>query len=562
MADVMMPTVAAPADENVAPSNVAVTNTLLAGACDDDDNELTDEQKRIIEERLKALQARFKAFEEKTLKQKIDELMLANEGLTEKEAEMTLRVCNGNEFEASDRLTNDDEDSAFFMKHIRRMVSEEARMAHLGERARKRWRIDWQRSGSALARRRDHEFDDDEEASDWEESDWEEEPEEPVSPTDDEPVQEVRFGVHFVRHKKAHKVGGRLKLDDALAKMAEAQAAAEAAKKAAEEEAAKKAEEGVKEESCDASSGGEEAEAAPVAAPVVPEINLDDLMEGWSDARKKAWNNREKNENQYYYRFNAPGEPQAEGKWKPEEHAMFLKTLESVRSGEAGYPMYQWGSFSKNIPGRVGYQCSNYYRTLIKSGEVVDENYMMDEKGELRFNFKNKGFERKNKETGVMEIVTVRPKPPPKPKAPKVPKAPKPKAPKAPKAKKPKKTKEEKEDKDFRCNVKFDTQRRSGRNAGKEKTYVDGEEDFGEEEEEDPVLPGFVDPLTKMQVEEPAISPYGHVAGYETWCRVLRNADSKDTCPFTRQPLKRRDLVKLTHENIEEYRAKMVDTQQ
>ena len=153
--------------------------------------------------------------------------------------------------------------------------------------------------------------------------------------------------------------------------------------------------------------------------------------------------------------------------------------------------MYQWGSFSKNIPGRVGYQCSNYYRTLIKSGEVVDENYMMDEKGELRFNFKNKGFERKNKETGVMEIVTVRPKPPPKPKAPKVPKAPKPKAPKAPKAKKPKKTKEEKEDKDFRCNVKFDTQRRSGRNAGKEKTYVDGEEDFGEEEEEDPVLPGL-----------------------------------------------------------------------
>ena len=125
--------------------------------------------------------------------------------------------------------------------------------------------------------------------------------------------------------------------------------------------------------------------------------------------------------------------------------------------------------------------------------------------------------------------------------------------PKAPKAKKPKKTKEEKEDKDFRC--EFDTQRRSGAQRWcKEKTYVDGEEDFGEEEEEDPVLPGFVDPLTKMQVEEPAISPYGHVAGYETWCRVLRNADSKDTCPFTRQLLKRRDLVKLTHfQNIEEH---------
>ena len=160
--------------------------------------------------------------------------------------------------------------------------------------------------------------------------------------------------------------------------MAEAQAAAEAAKKAAEEEAAKKAEEGVKEESCDASSGGEEAEAAPVAAPVVPEINLDDLMEGWSDARKKAWNNREKTRTSITTASTPPASRRRRVSGSP-RHAMFLKTLESVRSGEAGYPMYQWGSFSKNIPGRVGYQCSNYYRTLIKSGEVVDENYMMDE---------------------------------------------------------------------------------------------------------------------------------------------------------------------------------------
>ena len=223
--------------------------------------------------------------------------------------------------------------------------------------------------------------------------------------------------------------------------------------------------------------------------------------------------------------------------------------------------MYQWGSFSKNIPGRVGYQCSNYYRTLIKSGEVEDSNYMTDEKGELRFNFKNKGFERKNKDTGVSEIVTIKPrkpKPPPKPKPVKVPKPPKPKKEKKPK--KPKPTQEEREDKDFRCSAKFETTRRSGRNAGKEKKYTeDGEE---EEEEEAPVLPGFVDPLTKMQVEEPAISPYGHVAGYETWCRILRQEGTKDTCPFTRQPLKRRELVKLTHENIAEYREKMVDTQQ
>ena len=279
-------------------------------------------------------------------------------------------------------------------------------------------------------------------------------------------------------------------------------------------------------------------------------------MEGWSDARKKAWSNREKNENQYYYRFNAPGEAQGEGKWSEAEHELFLKTLEDVRSGAAGYPMYQWGSFSKNIPGRVGYQCSNYYRTLIKNGEVEDANYMVDEKGQMRFNFKNKGFERVNKETGDTELLTSKPKkpkPPPKPKKPKAPKAPKPKP-------KPKKKAKDDDDKAFHCSVKLDATRRSGRNAGVTKKYTDGDE-VSDDEEEEPVLPGFIDPLTKQQIEEPAISPYGHVAGYETWCRALRSEDAKDTCPFTRQPLKRRDLVKLTHENIAQYREKMVDTQ-
>ena len=75
------------------------------------------------------------------------------------------------------------------------------------------------------------------------------------------------------------------------------------------------------------------------------------------------------------------------------------------------------------------------------------------------------------------------------------------------------------------------------------------------------MLPGFIDPLTKMAIEEPAISPYGHVAGYEIWCKILRQEGTKDTCPFTRQPLKRRQLVILTHDNIAEYREKMVETQ-
>ena len=42
------------------------------------------------------------------------------------------------------------------------------------------------------------------------------------------------------------------------------------------------------------------------------------------------------------------------------------------------------------IPGRVGYQCSNFYRQLIKEGEIKDENYQFDKNGKLVFLFRDK----------------------------------------------------------------------------------------------------------------------------------------------------------------------------
>ena len=540
----MAAVVAAPACENdMNATNVGPTNPLLDGACDDDDNELTAEQKKIIEDRLKALQARFQAFEEKTTQQKIDELIMANEayGLLLGQAE-------------------------------------EEQLA---------------RRTKILRRRRDQ-VDVDPEASDFEEEEnWDEDDPSLWEDYADEPVQEMSHGVHFVRHAKTHRpAGGRLRLDDAIAAMqkreqmlkekkeketAEGKSESEASPDKAEksesesepspdEPAEKPADEEAKPID---EAGAEGADAAPEQeAELDP---LDELIKGWSEARIKAWNNRERNENQYYYRFNAPGESQGEGKWSEQEHALFMATMESVKNGElkdaAGnvVPMYQWGSFSKSIPGRVGYQCSNYYRSLITQNKLEDENYQLDDQGKLRFNFKNKGFTRD--EDGRMK------------KAPAVPKAPRvPKAPKAPKdntkalekkraAEAKKKAKAEakaardaeKEDKTFRSSCKFDTIRRSGRANGTKK-YSDGD---ASEDEEDlgPVLPGFMDPLTRMPIEEPAISPYGHVCGYEIWCKILRQEGTKDTCPFTRQPLKRRQLVILTHDNITEYREKMVETQ-
>ncbi|KAG2233733.1 hypothetical protein INT48_007710, partial [Thamnidium elegans] len=105
---------------------------------------------------------------------------------------------------------------------------------------------------------------------------------------------------------------------------------------------------------------------------------------GWSAARLRAFKMIEKNPNSYYYRFNAPGEQQKKGKWTDEENALFLSRLKQVGANS------QWGIFSIAIPGRVGYQCSNYYRFMIESGQLHDPNYVLDEKGKARYLFDKK----------------------------------------------------------------------------------------------------------------------------------------------------------------------------
>ena len=41
------------------------------------------------------------------------------------------------------------------------------------------------------------------------------------------------------------------------------------------------------------------------------------------------------------------------------------------------------------IPGRVGYQCSNFYRQLVRDGEIKDENYEVNSDGKLVFRLRN-----------------------------------------------------------------------------------------------------------------------------------------------------------------------------
>lgn len=63
-------------------------------------------------------------------------------------------------------------------------------------------------------------------------------------------------------------------------------------------------------------------------------------------------------------------------------------------------------------------------------------------------------------------------------------------------------------------------------------------------------LPGFTDVITRQPVIRPAISPYGHVLSYDTWLRCICTGDRKNICPFTNQPLHKRQLVMLTNDNI------------
>ncbi|KAI8879789.1 hypothetical protein K501DRAFT_276234 [Backusella circina FSU 941] len=109
-----------------------------------------------------------------------------------------------------------------------------------------------------------------------------------------------------------------------------------------------------------------------------------DAFEGWSSARLRAYKMIDKNPNSYYYRFNAPGEHQRKGKWSDQETDLFLQRLKELGANS------QWGLFSMSIPGRVGYQCSNYYRFMIESGHLHDPNYVLDQNGKARYLFDKK----------------------------------------------------------------------------------------------------------------------------------------------------------------------------
>ncbi|KAI8643084.1 hypothetical protein BD408DRAFT_343184 [Parasitella parasitica] len=262
------------------------------------------------------------------------------------------------------------------------------------------------------------------------------------------------------------------------------------------------------------------------------------LFEGWSSARIRAYQMAQQNPNSYYYRFNAPGEEQRKGKWTEEERTMFHQRLEQVGSNG------QWGIFSIKIPGRVGYQCSNFYRLLVETNKIQDPNYVLDEYGKAHYLFEKKRMDSSTKNIirthrkhgsrthAVLASATAE-------SCHETPSS----------AKEPTASNRHRKKRKMWSSEEGDCEDKSGtfklRSSTRQKIVNS--------------LPGFMDPITLEEVVKPAISTYGHVMGYDSWVRCLTNWEGKKSvCPLTKRPLTRRDLTILIVENIEAYQDKII----
>ncbi|KAF1800853.1 Homeodomain-like DNA binding domain-containing transcription factor [Mucor lusitanicus] len=320
-------------------------------------------------------------------------------------------------------------------------------------------------------------------------------------------------------------------------------------------------------------------------------------FEGWSEARIRSFKMIEKNPNSYYYRFNEPGEEQRRGPWTEDEKKLFIDRLKVM--GTEG----QWGLFSKGIPGRVGYQCSNYYRFLIETKQLQDEKYVIASNGKPLYTFEkkladgtiekrlrthNKSLNQNYASESHAQLANATPtddklKNPTKRKISNCKGTTK----KVRRRHRLTMTKDSSSDSEIESydndasgnfvprnyyrtradkvqSEKYKQARCSPAKEGQESDSPTALQDTTSSDEYECLLPGFIDPITLDQVEKPAISKYGHVMGYDTWTRCLSNwqgGSTKNVCPITKQRLTKRDLVLLTSENLHLYKDKISNLQ-
>ena len=94
---------------------------------------------------------------------------------------------------------------------------------------------------------------------------------------------------------------------------------------------------------------------------------LPEDFDSWTECKKQAWNLLPVNPNGFFYRHVLPGEVKRNGPWTEAEKIRFIQEIKK-HPPVTGH----WGSFSRNIPGRVGYQCNAFYKKLVAAGEIED----------------------------------------------------------------------------------------------------------------------------------------------------------------------------------------------
>ncbi|KAK8895516.1 hypothetical protein M9Y10_023983 [Tritrichomonas musculus] len=109
-----------------------------------------------------------------------------------------------------------------------------------------------------------------------------------------------------------------------------------------------------------------------------------EIWNSWSNIRRDSFKQIIQNPNSFFYRNRPPGDPQKFGPFTSAEEKQFIDRLKYFRE-ELGVNDGLWGYFSVPILGRVGYQCSNFYRTLIASGKIIVNSYEMMPDGKLRY---------------------------------------------------------------------------------------------------------------------------------------------------------------------------------
>ena len=271
----------------------------------------------------------------------------------------------------------------------------------------------------------------------------------------------------------------------------------------------------------------------------------------WSNARRTSYLRADTFPNAYYYRHLPPGEKQVNGAWTAHEKELFLKRVAEFR-GDSDTMNGDWGLFSLSIPGRVGYQCSNFYRKLVEAGEIHDSRYIKGADGSIHH-------------LSRMHDGKI-----------------------ASKAKKQTKFKQTKKytktvttrivDPSRIHSLRFvlsdsddETEKSKQKQTSiKELLEKQANEREKQQQEQEPhhiksrydnwamqnPLKNMVDDITGEIIRVPALSPDGYVLDYNTWLNVLK---TKKENPFTRMPVTKRQLVILTFENFDEYKQKIVN---